>query len=73
LEKKKRKIFSVDPGMVVCACNSGTWGAEAGRSQVRGQPGLYIARLYLKNNTEIASLPPSLSPSFMQLEMQWRT
>lgn len=38
--------------MLVHACNSSTWEAEAGKVQVQGYPGLYIMRPYFKEQKE---------------------
>jgi hypothetical protein len=43
------KIYGSQLGMVVHSYITSTWEAEAGRSQVRGQPGVHSMTLSLKN------------------------
>jgi hypothetical protein len=40
---------SLEPGVMVQACNSSTAEVETGRSRVQGQPGLYSRTLSQKN------------------------
>jgi hypothetical protein len=54
-------------GVVVHACNSSIWEAEAVESQVQGQPGLHNEALYLKRKRRMRDLGTANLAPFSQM------